>query len=218
MPHLLRRARVRRHSLLSTAAFVVALVGLPSAVGWGDRIIAAWDISAVTFLAVAWPMMARAQPERMRMRARLQDADRWGFLALTVGAACMGLVATTLSLHDTHGLAGAAAAAYVALAAATILAAWGVIHTAFALHYAHIYYGDGSKGGDRGGLAFPGEQEPDYWDFMYFATAIGMGGEVSDVAVKSRTMRRVVMAHGILSFFFNTVILATTISMVAGSL
>jgi uncharacterized membrane protein len=102
-----------------------------------------------------------------------------------------------------------------------VVASWTVTHTVFALHYAHHYYGDGPAPGaddDRGGLAFPGEEPPDYWDFLYFSFVVGMTCQVSDVQVTSRAMRRMTLMHGVLSFFFNTVILALSVNLLAGSL
>jgi len=93
---------------------------------------------------------------------------------------------------------------------------WGFIHTMFALHYAHDYYGE--HGAGKGGLAFPGEQVPDYWDFVYFAFVIGMTSQVSDVAVASRPIRRTVNAHGVVSFFFNTALLALSVNLAASAI
>jgi uncharacterized membrane protein len=97
------------------------------------------------------------------------------------------------------------------------LCSWFLIHTMFAIHYAHEYYLRAVKREDSaGGLQFPSEDAPDYWDFMYFSFVIGMTSQVSDVAIASRHLRRVSLVHGILAFFFNTTILATGINLVAG--
>jgi uncharacterized membrane protein len=92
---------------------------------------------------------------------------------------------------------------------------WTLIHTVFAVHYAHAFYGDGSAPGpdDAGGLLFPGgDQSPDFWDFFYFSLVLGMTCQVSDVQITGKHMRRLASVHGALSFFFNTVILALTIN------
>ena len=99
------------------------------------------------------------------------------------------------------------------LAVATILLSWTFIHVIFALHYAHEYYGEGAKGG---GLSFPGDDRPDYWDFVYFSFVIGMTFQVSDVQVTSKLLRRIVVAHGVLSFFFSVTILALAVNLAAG--
>jgi len=109
-------------------------------------------------------------------------------------------------------------ALHLTLTVLTIVGSWLLVHTIFALHYAHAYYqpAASSKDGDAGGLDFPSDWEPDYWDFMYFSFVIGMTSQVSDVEVNSRVMRRLALLHGILSFFFNTAILAMSINIIAG--
>jgi uncharacterized membrane protein len=91
---------------------------------------------------------------------------------------------------------------------------WLFMHTIFALHYAHEYYGE-RRDTQIGGLVFPGKQEPDYWDFLYFSFVIAMTCQVSDVAITSKVIRRVVNIHGVLSFFFTLSILALTVNMVS---
>lgn len=218
MKEVIRRARLRIRSVSAIVIFLVVAILVPAKLGIANRLIIAWDSSAVIFLSLAWPMMARSTPERMRRRARLQDEDRWVFLALTVGAATVSLFATAASLHSARNYSGLATALHLALAAVTIILAWGVMHTSFALHYAHMYYGDTPGGQDQGGFDFPEDTQPDYWDFMYASLVIGMTNQVSDVPVNSRPMRRLVMGHSVLSFFFNAVVLALTINMIAGAI
>jgi uncharacterized membrane protein len=93
----------------------------------------------------------------------------------------------------------------------TILLSWAFIHIMFALHYAHEYYAQ--HRGQGGGLRFPGNTEPNYWDFLYFAFAIGTATQVSDLAVTSRTIRRMVTAHGMVAFVFNVTLIALTVSI-----
>ena len=107
------------------------------------------------------------------------------------------------------------------LAGLTVVASWTLADTTFALHYAHHYYGDRPAAGaqqDRGGLTFPGEEQSDYWDFLYFSFVIGMTCQVSDMQVTSRPMRRLTLVHGVLSFFFNILILALAVNLLASSL
>ena len=101
------------------------------------------------------------------------------------------------------------------LAIATVVLSWAFIHTIFALHYAHDFYGKGQR---ATGLKFPGDDKPDYWDFMYFSFVIGMTFQVSDVAVTNKWIRRSVVAHGILSFFYTTTVVALTVNMAASAL
>jgi uncharacterized membrane protein len=100
------------------------------------------------------------------------------------------------------------------MAVATILLSWLFVHTMFSLHYAHEYYGE-RRDGKIGGLRFPHDDKPDYRDFLYFSLVIGMTSQVSDVAIESKVLRRVAAIHGVLSFFFNLVVLALTVNMVS---
>lgn len=96
----------------------------------------------------------------------------------------------------------------------TILLSWAFVHTIFAIHYAHEYYGERS---DKkiGGLKFPDDGDPDYWDFLYFSLVIAMTSQVSDVAITSKAIRRVASMHAVLSFFFNLTTLALTVNIIS---
>src|SRR5262249_57654469 len=113
--------------------------------------------------------MARASSAHIRRNAARHDEGRVGILVLTVAAALASLGAILAELGSGQG---PRSAQQLALAAATIVLSWGFIHTIFALHYAHDYYGE--HGAGRGGLVFPGEQAPDYWDFVYFSFLIAL--------------------------------------------
>jgi uncharacterized membrane protein len=104
---------------------------------------------------------------------------------------------------------------HAALAVTTIALSWTFIHVLFALHYAHDYYGSGTR---ANGLIFPGDDKPDYWDFAYFAFVVGMTFQVSDVQVSNRLIRRLVVTHGALSFVFNTAILAVSVNLATSAI
>lgn len=165
-------------------------------------------------------MMARATPDGMRRRAELEDEGRYTVLILSVTAAIAILLTIVFELHGIKDLPPDLAGLRVALAAGTILLSWFFMNTIFALYYAHGYYGDAdSSSGDykpTGGLVFPGRPEPDYWDFLYFSFVVGMTFQVSDVQIEDHTLRRGVLAHGVLAFFFNVIIVALTINIIAG--
>ena len=105
--------------------------------------------------------------------------------------------------------------AYVSLAALTIFVSWTVTQIAFTLHYAHEYYRPEATGDPGAGLMFPSDNAPDFWDFFYFATSIGATSQTSDVAIKSKALRRLVTINAIVSFFFNTTVLAFSINLAA---
>ena len=129
------------------------------------------------------------------------------------------LLTIVFELHGIKDLPPDLAGLRVALAAGTILLSWFFMNTIFALYYAHGYYGDADPSSDykpTGGLVFPGRPAPDYWDFLYFSFVVGMTFQVSDVQIEDHTLRRGVLAHGVLAFFFNVIIVALTINIVAG--
>src|SRR5262249_18264838 len=137
---------------------------------------------------------------------------------LSAAVASAILLAITFDLHGLHDLPPGTAGARVSLAVLTILLAWLFMNTMFAVHYAHFFYGDapGAASGEAHGLDFPGCKPPDYWDFLYFSFVIGMTFQVSDVQIESHSLRRIALAHGVLAFFFNVVVLALTINIIAG--
>ena len=161
--------------------------------------------------------MLRATPGSMRRYARQEDEGRLVILSLITAAACVSLFAIGFILHD-KGSSSSLLVLHLTLSVVTIIGSWLLVHTIFALHYARTYYQDDKTLSEckAEGLDFPGDDEPDYWDFLYFSFVIGMTSQVSDVNVMSRTMRRLSLLHGVLSFFFNTTILAMTINIIAG--
>jgi len=214
-PWLFRVAR--SHPRLFSSGGVGALVTLilTAVPGWrpATRVLIGWDIGIALYLALALHMMGSSDIPRIRRRAAAEDEGQLTILVVTVGAALASLVAIIVELGGFAG--GRRPGGHLLLATVTILLSWAVIHTIFALHYAHEFYGDGGAGG----LAFPGgEKEPDYWDFIYFAFVVGMTSQVSDVGVTSREIRRTVAAHGIVAFMFNAALLALTVNIAASAI
>jgi uncharacterized membrane protein len=108
-----------------------------------------------------------------------------------------------------------AASSFVALAGHGIQPnSWTFMHTMFALHYAHEFYGEGADD-QTGGLVFPGNEDPDYWDFLYYSLVVAMTAQVSDVQITSKTIRRLTTLHGAISFFFNATVLALAVNIVS---
>jgi uncharacterized membrane protein len=175
------------------------------------RLLTSWDIGLAIYLTLTLSMMWRADVAQIRKRASAEDEGAFAILLLSIAATFTSLVAIVLALQGSKQ--GGTAAAVV-LAVATILLSWTFVHTIFSFHYAHEYYGE-RRDGKLGGLVFPGSAEPDYRDFLYFSLVIGMTSQVSDVPITSKVIRRMAAAHGVLSFFFNLVVLALTVNMVA---
>lgn len=208
--------RARPRLLVSAAVgFAVALL-VPGGVSPTLRAVIGWDCGIVVFLALAITMAARATEETMRQRAALEDDARWVFLALVAGAAFFSMFAILGLMREAKATGGTVMLVEGILAGLTIVLSWLLAHTVFAVHYAHDYFNDLAES-QPPGLNFPSEKDdPDYWDFLYFSFVIGMTAQVSDVQVLTQPWRRLVLAHGILSFLFNTVVLALSINLFAG--
>jgi len=217
LPSSLPLRMVGLHAKLALATLVgvaVAIAVKPLTLAWGTRALAGWDAGIVVYLGLTLPLMWRANVAHIRRRASQQDEGAGAILILSIIATFASLVAVVFALGGAKQAAQGSTALSVALAFATILLSWTFVHTIFSFHYAHEYYGEGGDG-KIGGLRFPDDREPDYRDFLYFSLVIGMTSQVSDVAITSKVIRRMAAVHGVLSFFFNLVVLALTVNMVA---
>jgi uncharacterized membrane protein len=213
LPYLLRVMHARPRLMLSFALGVTVLVSLPSTLRFATRLVIGWDIGVTLYMVLVLSLMGRSHASHIRDHAAREDEGRFAMLVLTVSAGLASLGAILAELGTSQG--SSRTPMQLALALVTIVLSWGFIHTIFALHYAHEYYGSGSK---KSGLEFPGEDDPDYWDFAYFSFVIGMTCQVSDVAIVSKPIRRIVNGHGIVSFFFNTALLALTVNIAANAI
>lgn len=222
MSHRVRSKHYRQwgvRSRLIGSILVAGLVAafLPSWLRWATRTLCSWDVGMVCFLSLTWRAMLKATPDTMRRQAQRQDEGRLVILGLITSAACASLLALAFLLHD-KGTTSNLLLLHLVLAGLTIIGSWLLVHTIFALHYAHGYYQNPKtlKDSQAKGLDFPNELDPDYWDFLYFAFVIGMTSQVSDVPITTRSLRRLALFHGVLSFFFNTTIVALSINIIAG--
>jgi uncharacterized membrane protein len=212
MIHVQTRLRPR---LLGSALLAVAVfVFLPTAWATVSRLLVAWDIGVACYLVLAWMMAAGSNTAKMQQRAADEDETAVVFLILTLSASMISLAAIGIELSGIHDAAGEEGLR-LAIAGITILCSWFFVHTIYAIHYAHEYYGDG---GERRGLAFPHDDKPDYWDFFYFSFSFGAAAQTSDVVIISKRMRRLGLAHSILAFLFNTTVLALAVNVGAGLL
>jgi uncharacterized membrane protein len=204
----------RRLFVAIMLGLVVLLVALALPWRMPTRVLTAWDISVLLYLTITYRNMARAPVSRIRWRAKIQDEGALALLVLTAASAVASLAAVVAELGAAPAASVGAGWIEVALATVTILLSWAFMHTIFAMHYAHEFYGEG-RDTKVGGLTFPGTDEPDYWDFLYFSLVIAMTSQVSDVQICSRAIRRLGTIHGVISFFFNLTILALTVNMVS---
>jgi uncharacterized membrane protein len=213
LPYLLRVIRARPRLILSFMFGLAVLIVLPSTLRFATRLVLGWDVAVALYLGLVYTLMAQSRPGHIRDHAAREDEGRLGILVLAVAAALASLGGILSELGTGQG--GARTPMQLVLALATIVLSWFFIHTIFAVHYAHEYYGSGTK---KSCLNFPGDGDPDYLDFVYFSFVIGMTCQVSDVAVASKPVRRVVNGHGIVSFFFNTALLALTVNIAANAI
>ena len=196
--------------LVLSAAFGTAVTLTLLALPWGTatRLLVGWDSGVVLYLALIYWYMAHASIARMRQRAAIDDEGAIALLVLTTTAALASLAAVVAEIGQ------APSPYHVVLGMGTILLSWTFMHSIFALHYAREFFG---KGYDErtGGLVFPGKEDPDYWDFLYYSLVVAMTAQVSDVQITSKTIRRLTTVHGVASFFFNLTVLALTVNIVS---
>ncbi len=209
-PRALARAAIS--SAVAIATGVALLVGprLP----WSFAALTAWEAGGFSLLLLAWFTIVSCSAESTQTRAAAEDPGRTAVYALVLLTSGSSLLATTALVHRARLLSGRTGDALVGLSLANVALCWALTHTAFTLRYAHLYYRRDGEG--VGGVEFPGGAEPSYFDFAYFAFTIGMCFQVSDVTVSSPQIRRAVLLHAILSFLYNTAILAFVLNLVFG--
>jgi len=207
-----RLARLHARLLISVAIGAAVTLAL-AATDWrlATRLLTGWDVGISFYLVSTYLLVSRSTVNEIRRRAAIQDEGAAALLVLAPAAAIASLAAIVVEVGNPETAAGWAELAF---GMGTILLSWLFLHIVFALHYAHEYYGERSDD-QIGGLKFPGQQGPDYWDFIYFSFVIAMTSQVSDVAITSKVIRRVATVHGVLSFFFNVSVLALTVNMVS---
>ncbi|CAC5341046.1 MULTISPECIES: DUF1345 domain-containing protein [Planktothrix] len=217
-PQISHQWKVRYRLILSALFSLIVSFFLPSWFSLSTRILSLWNAGMICFLISTWVLMVQAIPKTMRRNAQSQDEGRLVILSLITASACASILAITFILRETKDQNINIIITHIILAVITIIGSWLLVHTIFAIHYAHEYYQDHKtlSNSPAAGLDFPEDIEPDYWDFLYFAFVIGMTSQVSDVQITSRSLRRLSLFHGILSFFFNTVIVAMSINIIAG--
>ena len=209
----------RRRLAVSALAGAVTALAAPSRYLADIRLLFGWDAACLTFLLLAGAVMIFADANETCRSTVEQDQSGFALLNVALLAAGASLFAILFLLGHVKGAPGAEKLFYLALAVSAVACSWLVVHTLFAFHYAHLYYRgravpDGVR--DDGGIRFPGSALPHYLDFLYFSFVIGMTSQVSDVAITSHGVRRTALVHGVVSFAFNTLVLALTINIVAG--
>lgn len=206
------RARLVWGAVLGGAAFFCS----PSVLGGACRYIAAWDVMALTLLTSVGVIVFTADAAETQRRAGSEDPGRGVIWVLVLAACTISLFAAGVVLRANADITIENRRVLMALCLLAVASSWMLAHAAFTLRYARLYYRGGPE--DEGGIEFAGGERPDDFDFAYFAFTIGMCFQVSDMSVTSRIIRRTVLLHGLLSFTYNTVILALALNLAFGRL
>jgi len=225
---LIRLLRTRPRLAVALAVGVACGMLAPRGLPGVTRSLVGWNAGVWLYLALDAAMMARADHHDLRRTAKASAESAGTVLAAVVGAAFASLAAIVLELarRDDAGPAWAQAV----LTLATVVGSWLLVAMLFTLSYASLYYRDAEGDAPGRGLDFPGGvgdahgdedddergRQPDYVDFLYFAFTIAVASQTSDVAVTTRSMRKLVLWHSVLAFVFNTTLLALTVNIAAG--
>ncbi|MDO9298027.1 DUF1345 domain-containing protein [Bradyrhizobium sp.] len=212
LPAPVRVVYARPRTFVSIGIGAVCFFLLPDSLRLVTRLLIAWDIFTAFYVALAYAMMFRCDHSHIRRNAILQDDGRFLILLVTALGAFASIAAIVMELGASRR-----GAYELTLAMVTIVLSWAAVHTTFALHYAHDYY----RGARPGGLQFPSDDKPDpadYWDFVYFSFVIGMTAQVADVGITDKMIRRTVTVHGIISFVFNTALVALMVNIAASAI
>lgn len=207
---------LRLHAVLLLAlVFAIVVAALVPSDGPLKRAAIGWDAGVMLFIVATMTRLTGARSAD-DIRARAADLDQAGaaVLPLSVLAA---LASVGVVIGEAAGADPAEAVRGSILALVTVTLSWAFTHLIFALHYAHTFYNPDGEG-DRGGLIFPGETEPDYWDFLHFALVIGVASQTADIQIADRRLRRIASLHSVTAFVFNTVIVALAVNLALGLL
>lgn len=174
------------------------------------------DVFTLSMLIMSWITFFTTPYHELRQQAKEQDGSRiFIFIILLISALgsmlSVGLLLLSQSKNDIQGFE-------LGIAVAGMIFSWLLVHTVFTYRYAHVYYADDGteEQTDIKGLEFPDDDKPDFLDFAYFSFVMGMTFQVSDVVITEKRLRRLALLHGLISFFYNTILIALTINILAG--
>lgn len=211
--HLFTRLRL----LISVFAGVICYFILPAQLGTLQRLLMSWNVLAWLYLIFIWFRMLRTEVKDIPRIAKIQDQSAALVLGMVIVACMASIVAILSELSTLHSLTGTPRILHLVLTATTLIVCWALLPSSFAMHYAHHHYLHRRK--DVTPMIFPEKpDDPDYWDFLYFAFTIAVASQTADVATGTTEMRQITLLQSVISFIFNLAILGLSVNVGAGLL
>jgi uncharacterized membrane protein len=205
--HVSSRARVNLCGLLGfCSGGVLALFA-----SWQLAVLVGWTTASVVLLLWVWLEVLPCNAFHTQQRATIEDSSRGAAVVVVVTASVLSLAGMAAGLVKANHVGHPMRVLLTVMSVATVVSAWAVVHTMYALRYAHLYYSE-----PAGGIDFHSDELPDYHDFMYVAFTVGMSFAISDTDVSDRTIRRAATRHALLSYLFGAVVVGMTINVMAG--
>jgi len=214
--HGLDPRQARGRLALAAMAMAMAWLAMSDHYGWILRSLAAFVAGELTFLCFDLIIILESSEEDTRRRAAAHDPGRAFIWIIVLLCSVVGLFASAYVLRRANTLAPENPGLAYLLSLLAVITAWFLTNASFTLRYAHLYFRDDGSG--EGGLEFPGDESPNAMDFAYFSFTIGMCFQVSDVVITSKSIRRAVLMHSVISFSFNTIILGMALNLFFGML
>ena len=220
----LKAASARVRVALAAAAGLLTSLLLLRFVGWLMAALGGWDVGAVVYVVWIWLAVFSLDAKATKTLATREDASRGAIDSVLLGASLVSLLAVGFVIASESKSSGLGEGVRVGMGVGSVVVSWLLVHTVFTLHYARLYYGDSprrakiedAKDQDAKAIDFNMDEPPRYADFAYLAFTIGMTFQVSDTSLQTSEMRATALRHALLSYLFGTVIVATTINLVAG--
>jgi uncharacterized membrane protein len=207
--HLLHHVRL----IASVGTGLALFFLLPHDWMWLTRVLVSWNVGVLLFLGLVGQVMLRMDPGALTRKYQEEDEAAGLILIISVLGAILAMAAIIGFLSGLDNVSSTYKPIHIALAVFTVINTWTLIPTMFTLHYADMFYSATAKNRP---LGFPGTKEPVFWDFAYFSFTISAACQTADVSTAQGAIRRVVIAHSVLSFFFNASILGFAINVTAG--
>lgn len=218
MREFIFRPLVRTVAAVSLAA--AFYVFAPGFIAPESRLLVAWNAGVGTVLLILAAMMIRSDARQTSMRSQREEPSELASVAAVLLSSLAAFIGTASMLDNTKAMTATQTKVHLSLSVSTVLSAWFLVHTYFALYYAQLYYDETSDVAKpfQKGLQFPDGDYADYWDFMYYSFTIGMCYQTSDVTITSKLMRRVSLGHAVVSFLFVAGILGMMVNIMSSLL